>query len=497
MSFVQNLPLFCIVFTLFSGVICAVLSPKAARNVCYGILIFDGTANVVLLSYVLKLGDYYVYRMGHFPAPWGNEIRIGVLEALLAVCFSIGMLLSLMGGMKHIFEDVESTKTNLYFSMMNLLFVSMLALIYTNDLFTGYVFVEINTITACAIIMLRNKKETLVSTFRYLTMSTLGSGMFLMGINILYDITGHLLMSNIHESVKELVASGKYAGPLEVVIALFCVGLATKSALYPFHSQLPDAYSSATSASSAVLSGLVLKAYIILLIKIIYRVIGIDVFRFSKGANVLFVLGILGMIMGSLHAMTEKNLNRMIAYSSVAQIGYIYMGIGLGSTAGMVAAVFQILAHAATKTMLFDAAGGLMEVSGGSKSFKRLKGAARRNPTAGFAFVIGSLSMIGIPLFAGFISKMYLATASIGESRTKMLLGLTALAISTVLNALYFIPAIMVLYSRDGEGAEEKVHHADPSFVISMIIFVVINFVLGCMSTPIIGMISSGFAMFD
>ena len=138
----------------------------------------------------------------------------------------------------------------------------MLALIYTNDLFTGYVFVEINTIAACAIVMLRDSKETLVATARYLALSLLGSGMFLLGICILYDITGHLLMENISEAIMSLVVTGKYAFPLEMVIALFCVGLATKSALFPFHTWLPGAHGTATSASSAILSGLVLKGYI-------------------------------------------------------------------------------------------------------------------------------------------------------------------------------------------------------------------------------------------
>ena len=328
LDFIQNFPLFCIIMTLFSGVLCSVLSARAARNCCLMVVSADGVLNAAVLVYTIRMGDSFTYMMGHFPAPWGNEIRVGVLEAMLAMVFSIVMLLSLLGGMKHIFEDVESTKVNLYFLMMNLLFVSMLCLIYTNDLFTGYVFVEINTIAACAIVMARKGNQTLVATMRYLCLSLLGSGMFLMGICILYDITGHLLMVSLHGTIEQLASSGQYAQPLEVVIVLFCVGLATKSALFPFHSWLPDAHGSSTSASSAILSGLVLKGYIILLIKIVYRVLGTDVFNSSKAINVLFFFGCCAMIVGSLHAMTEKDLKRMIAYSSVAQIGYIFMGIG-------------------------------------------------------------------------------------------------------------------------------------------------------------------------
>ncbi len=505
LDIVQNFPLFCIILMLFSGVICSVLSAKTARNLCIVAVAAVGVMNACVLQFVCRTGHAYIYKMGHFPAPWGNEIRIGVLEALLAIVFSIVMILSLLGGLKHIFEDVEDTKINLYFLMVNLLFCSMLALIYTNDLFTGYVFVEINTIAACAIVMLRNAKETLVATARYLVLSLLGSGMFLLGICILYDITGHLLMSDIHQSVAALAADRRYTLPLEVVIALFCVGMATKSALFPFHSWLPDAHGSATTSSSSILSGLVLKGYIILLIKIMYRVIGLDIFRTSKAINVLFVLGCSAMIAGSLSALREKNIKRMIAFSSVAQIGYIYLGIGLGTNVGIAAAFFQIIAHALTKPMLFSAAGGFMEVSGGSRNFAYLYGAARRNLLAGIGFVTGSLSMIGIPLFAGFISKYYLASAAasgstVGSGR-RMYIALAVLAISTLLNALYYIPAIMVLFAGKGAETEERrivfvPDKTDHAFILAMILFIGLNLAAGCCSTPLMNLITQGIRMF-
>lgn len=494
MTFVQNFPFISIILSMFTGVLCAVLKPKAARNLCLSVVTAIGVMSAAVLRFTLQTGESYVYWMGHFPAPFGNEIRIGVFEALMALVFSIVLLLSLLGGLKHIFHDVEETKINSFFLMMNLLFSSMLALIYTNDLFTAYVFVEINTIASCAIVMLRKAKETLVATTRYLIMSLLGSGLFLIGICILYDITGHLLMSNIKESVAVLAATGQYRLPLEMIVCLFSIGMAIKSALYPFHSWLPDAHGSSTSGSSAILSGLVLKSYIILLIKVFYRVIGIEVVYSTKAVNVLFVMGLIAMVMGSFNSIKENDLKRMIAYSSVAQIGYIYMGIGLGSTMGMVAACFHILAHAVTKPMLFCAAGGFMEVSGGSKKFADIRGAGLRNQLAGAAFVVGSLSMIGIPMTAGFISKMYFASSAL-ELPAKMLPTLIVLSVSTVLNALYYIPAIMVLFSKS-EGKKAFVPDwKDLPFIISMVVFIALNFVLGIASQPFIRMIADGLGM--
>ena len=505
-NFVQNFPFFTIILSMFTGIICAAAKPKVAKYICMGNLVVCGVLSFITLSFCLQNPGSYVYLMGHFPAPFGNEIRFGTFETLMAAMFSAVMLLSLAAGMKHIFHDVLPEKQNYYFLMMNLLYASLLALIYTNDLFTAYVFVEINTLTSCSIVMLKHSKETLVATTRYLIMSLLGSGLFLIGISILYDITGHLLMTSLGEdaafslkaSVENLVATGKYQFPLEMIICLFAIGLGIKSALYPFHSWLPDAHGQSTSASSAVLSGLVLKGYIILFIKMVYRVFGLSIINSSSVLNILFVFGVLAMTIGSIKAVNERDLKRMIAYSSVAQIGYIYMGIGLGNEVGMIAACFQILVHAFTKTMLFNTAGAFMDTAGGSRKFKDLKGAARKNMLAGIAFAVGAFSMIGIPLFGGFVVKYNLAIAALSATTWKTTIALVALVISTVLNAIYYVPALMVLFKKD-EGDDKIVFIADKTdyeFIISMVIFIICNFVLGIGSSVFINVISEGLKIF-
>ena len=494
-SIIQNFPFFSIILSLFTGIICAAVKPKKAMWICFLNLVICFVLSLMTLMYCVNSGTYYTYMMGHWPAPFGNEIRVGILEALMATAFSLVMILSLMGGLKHIFHDVLEEKQNYYFLMMELLFTSLLALIYTNDLFTAYVFVEINTLTACAIVMLKNSKETLVATARYLMMSLLGSGLIMIGISILYDISGHLLMEDIYMKVQELFAAGKYKLPLEVVICVFAIGLGIKSALYPFHSWLPDAHGTSTSGSSAVLSGLVLKAYIILLIKMVYRVFGVEVIRSSRVLDILFVLGILAMTIGSIKAINSRDLKKMIAYSSVAQIGYIYLGIGLGNDIGIIAASFQILVHAFTKPMLFNTAGAFMDTAGGSRKFKDLKGAARKNLWAGIGFAVGAFSMIGIPLFAGFIVKYNLALAALSTNRA--VLALTALVISTVLNAIYYVPALMVLFKKtEDNGLKLFYDKHDIPFIISNGVFIIINFVLGISSPIFIGLISDGLKMF-
>lgn len=496
MNFIQNFPFFSIILSMFSGIISSVLPARAAKwlNTC--LIGAVGVMSGVLLLYLNRTGEPFVYWMGHFPAPWGNEIRAGVLEAGMAMFFCIIMLLSMTGGRKKLLGEVEYSKHNLYYILVDLLLSSLLALVYTNDLFTAYVFVEINTIAACGLIMIRQNGRTIEAAVRYMIMSLLGSGLFLLGICMLYDMTGHLLMSNIRESIAVLAAQHEYTVPLLTTIGVMCAGLAIKSALFPFHSWLPDAYGYSTVSSAAMLSSLVSKGYIFLLIKIFYRVIGFDIIAQSKVINVLFVFGLLGMIFGSLSAIRENDIRRMISFSSVAQIGYIYMGFGLGTEIGITASIFHILSHAATKSLLFIAAIGLTDVSGGSRKFQDLTGAAYRNKIAGIAFTVGSLSMVGVPMFSGFVSKLLFAEAAIGHNY-KMLPAVIVLAVSTILNAIYFMKTVIRIYVPERKADCEVITlKGEKGYTATLVCFILLNVALGMLSQPIVEWIGTGLSMF-
>lgn len=496
LQFVQNFPCFSILLCMFAGIISSVLKGKAAKRVNMAVLGLNIAMSAAVLMFTVETGESYVYVMGRFPAPWGNELRVGVLEAGMALFFCIIMLFSLLGGKHKLLQEVAEGKQNLYYVLTDLLLSSLLALIYTNDLFTAYVFVEINTISACGLIMIRQNGRTIEAAVRYMIMSLLGSGLFLVGICMLYDLTGHLLMSNIKGQIAVIMAEGSYQIPVLVTIAIISVGLAIKSALFPFHAWLPDAYGYSTVSSAAILSSLVSKGYIFLLFKIIYRVIGFEVFHDSKIINVLFVCGLMGMVFGSLSAIKENDIRRMIAFSSVAQIGYIYMGIGLGTQVGMVAAVFHVLSHAATKSLLFIAAIGLTDVSGGSRKFIELTGAGYRNKFAGAAFMVGGLSMVGVPMFSGFISKLLFAQSAV-QNQGKMLPTLIVLGISTILNAIYFMKTVIRIYTPVEDTRYPAVSWRDGKiYAATLVCFIVLNVILGVCSQPIVDLIQMGLNMF-
>ncbi len=494
MEIIRNFPCLSILLAMFSAIISSALKGKWAKRLNTFVVTTVGILSAATLYLTYTTKESYVYVMGHFPAPFGNEIRFGSLEAGMALFFCIIMLFSLNGGRKKIKLEIDPGKENLYYIMVDLLLSSLLALVYTNDLFTAYVFVEINTIAACGLIMIMESGRAIEAATRYMIMSLLGSGLFLIGLCMLYDMTGHLLMSYIQISVREIAGNGTYMIPLLVTIALMVVGLAIKSALFPFHAWLPDAYGYSTVSSAAMLSSLVSKGYIFLLIKIIYRVIGFEIFVNSRIINVLFVFGLAGMIMGSTSAIRENDIRRMISYSSVAQIGYIYMGFGLGTTAGMVASVFHILSHAATKSLLFVSGVGLTDVSGEKTQFIELTGAAYRNTAAGLAFTVGSLSMVGIPLFSGFISKLLFSQAAV-QSNVKMLPALIVLAVSTVLNAIYFMKTVIRIYTPIKSKYPSVSIKENQLYALTLLCFIVLNVLLGMCSQPITDWIRQGLAV--
>lgn len=484
MSFSLNFPLFMIVASLFSSVVSALLSSKASRILHITLSATCTVLNALILIYVLQTNTSYTYMMGHFPHPWGNELNIGIFEAIFATLFSFVLFLTIFAGKQSIEEYVRDDKRNLYYALCDLVSAALLVLTYTNDIFTGYVFVEICTLASIGILMIRSNGRTTAASMRYIIFSLVGSGLLLFGIVFLYNITGNLLMPSLKESIELLYSNGIYKIPLLAAMAFISLGLSIKSGLFPFHFWMADTYGTAIPAASGILSGIISKGYIIYLIKCIMNVFGIEIFKASGIQNVIFVMGILGVIFGSISAQRENNIFRMIAYSSSAQIGYIYMGIGLCNKEAIVASLFQIVAHAITKPALFLSSYRLSFVSNGAKKFKNLEESAARDPFAAACFVVGGLSLVGIPLTAGFISKYLFGISAFNANNFKLVITLIALVISTVLNTIYFTHTIIRIYTN--KNTSKKVFEKNIEYLISGTVFIVLNIILGTLGSNLI-----------
>lgn len=499
MDIIRNFPMMTIILSLFSGSLCFVLKGKTARNYTVIYELFLLAVCGAIFWYTLTNGVSVTYPMGEFPAPWGNEIRAGILEALLATLFMTIMLVSVLAGCRFIDTDLDESKVNLYYALLNLMTASMMAILWTNDLFSGYVFLEILTLTSCGCLIVREIGRTTLAAVRYMILNLLGSGLFLLGVVLLYDLTGHLLMVPMQENIREMARDPQLFMVLTISTGILTIGLSIKSGLFPFHYWMPDSYGWSTPTSASILSSLVSKAYILLLIKIFYRAIGLEVFERMPIKNILLVLGIMGMVAGSVQAMRADNINRMVAFSSAAQVGYIFMGIGLGGIVGYTAAIFHIMAHAVTKSMLFLTTPRLAEVSDDSLLFKKLQASALRNTDAGIFFLIASMSMIGIPLFAGFSSKLQFALAGVEtHSNVRLIAVILALAASSLLNAVYFVRTLIRIYSDPHEtmrNARVRAHHR-LGYNGPMVVLAAINLFLGLFSWVVIDLITRGLQMF-
>ena len=496
MKLIQNVPLFSVMLPILCAVLCMPLNQRSAVRLTF----FSCTAvflmSAGLLVHTAHTGSSYIYMMGHFPAPFGNEFRAGPFEALISAVFSAVMLCSVTGGLEDVRLKVPVQKINLFFVMINILLAAMIVLNYTNDLFTSFIFIDIITISASAVICFKPGGKPLIAAMTYLIMSLAGSALVLFSIALLYGVTGHLLMSGLKESISLLAASGRYNLQLFAAAAMMTAGFAVKSALFPFHAWLPDAHSNAVTTASSVLSGLIIKCCLLLLIKLFFRVFGLENMNLLRITDLLTVFGLAGLVWGAVCAARQRSIKRMLSYASVSQIGFISVCIGLGTFEGMAAASYHILVHASAKSMLFCAAGALVQAHPEhSMNFSDLRGTARRVPLAGAAFVIGGFSLIGIPPFSGFFSKMLLAGAA-AETRFWLPVILVCVAAGTLLSAVYYLPAIAGLFSRRPEniGGRKKLSFSETA---GLWMFMLLNLALGIFSQPVIRLIEKGLTVFS
>ena len=381
-----------------------------------------------------------------------------------------------------------------YFLWFCLLSVGVFGFFITVDLFSMFMFYEVALIPMYLLIGVWGSGRKEYSAMKLTLMLMGGSALLLCGILGIYFGAGAQTM-NLHEiaALHNIPLSQQY-----IWFPMVFVGFGVLGALFPFHTWVPDAYAYSTPTSAAVLSSLVSKGYIFLLMKIMYRVIGLDVIVSTGIQDVLFVFALVGMVMGSISAIRQTDIRRMIAFSSVAQIGYVFMGIGLGTDEGMMAATFHIFSHAVCKSMLFLAAGGLADASNNSKKFRDLRGAGFRSPIAGVAFTIGALSMVGFPFLGGFASKLNFALAAMDVGGARTMLVLITLAISTWLNTLYFLRTVITLYRKPVPGAVYSVARGQRGFCFnaSLVAFSIVNVALGLFAQTFVSAITAGLATF-
>lgn len=404
------------------------------------------TALAVMGAWSVRDGSTVRYQLGGWAPPMGIELVLDPLSALVTVLIgAVSTLVLLHAGPNA--EQELAGKRVWFYSAALLLLCGLSGMTLTGDLFNLYVFLEISALSGYALVAVGDKRAPLAA-FRYLMFGTLGASMYLLGLCLLYMKTGSLNMADLQAI---LLASNDTAAPLLLSrpviagVALMALGLGLKMALFPMHGWLADAYTCASSPSSALIAPIGTKVAAYALIRLLLFVVG-PAAAALDGVPLLRAIGWLGaagVVWGSIMAVAQTDLKRMLAYSSVGQVGYIAMGIGMGSVYGLIGALLHIVNHACMKGCLFLVAGNLI-LRLGHDRIPGIDGrTAERMPWTMGAFSVAAMSMVGLPPTAGFFSKWYLALGAVEQSSW---VWLGALVVSSLLNAAYFARIIERAY---------------------------------------------------
>ncbi len=431
------------------------------------------------------------YPMAGWMPPIGIEFVYDQLSALILVVINTMATLVLIHSRK-IYPSEFPHKQMPFYTVCMLLMLGFNGMVLTGDLFTLFVFLEIASLSGYALIAIGGRAAP-IAAFRYLIIGTVGGSFYLLGLGFLYNVSGTLNMMDMAGLLTGIATQPSVVTGLLLMI----VGIGLKAAIFPMHGWLPDSYTFASSTSTALIAPIGTKVAVYILIRILLYVFGLDnIDAVAPVTTILSILAAAGILYGSIMAIGQFEIKRMLAYSSVSQIGYIVLGITMASPMAFIGAILHIINHAVMKGALFLVAGNL-RIKEGHTDLRRLDHTyAKKYPWSMAAFTMGAISMIGLPPLAGFFSKWYLVLGTIETSNWFFLI---VLLISSLLNAVYFFRILEKVYlknPRETEGqqvlADEKVSMREysPSLIAPMMILALSLLALGLGNVAIVEYIS-------
>jgi multicomponent Na+:H+ antiporter subunit D len=389
---------------------------KAAATVIANLVTVSLLVLAVVSIIQLSSGDdpMTVYKIGKWPIPRGINLVLDGLSALLLVAIGVVATAAMLFSARYMEQYTAKAK---YLSLFLLMVAGMNGVVLSGDIFNLFVFLEIASLASYALVGFGCEHEELEASFKYMVLGSIGSIFILLGIALVYGNTGSLNMAYIS---KAIASSGLNAG-LAFALGLFTAGFGLKAALVPFHAWLPDAHPSAPAPISAMLSGVIIKALgVYALARVVFNVFGVSI----QIGWVLIVLGLLSMLVGAFLAIGQWDIKRLMAYSSISQLGYVVLGIGLGgliiakgddlawASLAILGGLFHLVNHAVYKSLLFLTSGSV-QMATGTREMREMGGLAERMPVTRAVCLVASASIAGVPPFSGFWSKLILVIAAI------------------------------------------------------------------------------------
>ena len=461
----RNLPALVVVTPLILGLVTAIIGRRGL-----GWWIAMGTTSAVLamsiqlLVNVLNSGTLTVtYLMGNWPTPFGIGYVVDPLNASVLVIISLISAIVTMYARASVASEIAHNRLHFFYALWLFCITGMLGITITGDAFNLYVLLEISSLSTYTLVALgRNRnRRALTAAINYLVLGSIGANFYLLGIAYLYQVTGSLNIAEIHQILVNDVfptwATGdpKYQTTVIAGFALMAVGLSLKLALFPLHWWLPNAYAYAPSAVSALLASTATKVGAYVFIRVIFVLVGV---KFAFGmlhTDVVLMISAGGAILfGAWMAFRQNNVKKLLAYSSIGQIGYIALGFALGNEGGLTASIIHLFNHAVTKGGMFLALGVVVYRLGNAR-VSDLQGLGRKLPITMACFTAGGLGLIGVPLTAGFVSKWYLVSACIEAGRYEMA---AIVLVGSLIALLYVWKIVETIYfgKRDEDAPKVK-----------------------------------------
>ena len=455
-----------VVLPLLASPVCALIRHRRTVH-ALALLVTALTFGIsLLLSVQVVEGGVISYALGGWAAPVGIEYRIDALTVLVLMIVSgIGAVV-MWYSHESLAVEIPYDQYSRFHVMYLLSLSGLLGIVVTGDLFNVFVFLEISALSSYVLVSLGRDRRALTAAYQYLIMGTIGATFILIGIGLMYMMTGTLNMADMAVRLRGVAET-------RTVLAAFgflTIGIGIKMALFPFHLWLPNAYAFAPSVVTAFLAGTATKVAVYVLLRFSLSVYGVE-FSFERMplSTVLMVLALVAMFSASLVAIFQQDVKRLLAYSSVAQIGYMVLGISFASVLGLTGGIVHMANHAVTKAMLFCALGCVVARIG-STHIDDMRGIGKDMPLTMGAFVVGGLSLIGVPGTAGFISKWYLVQAALAGGYWPIAALILA---SSLLAIVYVWRVIEVAWFEAPPSGCGKVREAPLSMLIPMWLLVV------------------------
>ena len=453
-SLQAQLPALQIVVPLLAAPLCSLVRhPTFAWGIASSVSAVS-LAVALALAGAVSDGSEIAYLLGGWAAPWGIEYRVDGLNALVLVILSGASTVSLVHARLCVSREVRRERIGLFYTAWLLCLTGMLGMAITGDAFNVFVFLEIASLSTYVLVALGPERAALLAAFRYLVLGSIGATFFLVGIGLLYMTTGTLNMADLSARLGDVA----HARTVSAGVVFVVLGIGLKAAVFPLHAWLPAAYARAPSSAAAFLAGTSTKVSIYVLARFLFDVFGVEIVFERLGSGLfLIALAIAGVLVGSAAAVLQDCVRRLLAWSSIAQIGYMALGLGLGSAGGVSASVVHLFNHAVMKVALFLAVGNLVYRTG-SAVLANLAGLGRRMPWTMGAFLVAAMSLVGVPLTAGFVSKWYLLRAALADGLWPIAV---VILVSSLLAAIYMWRVVSVAFFTQAGPHTVQAHAAE------------------------------------